>query len=518
MRRATLRIWLIPLSFALAAGICAQAWTPVVPGIDYQYFHLTSPRLNNVFVTRMDRATTSVIIDASLANGKILQPGIGWNTETIPNQAARYNGAFGYWGRQTARYRYKVVAAVNGNGFSDVNGCPDSAVAMNGALIKRTFGSTGTEQGGGMGFLYKLGSSAPTPGTPYMGGDLYLPSNQSKNRISFTDGTYLQFDKLNDQPISNGIIIYTHHYGARTPSASGVMEVVVKNQDSAPLRIIPWSNYVTGTAVSIDTNTNGGTVIPFDGYVIVASGSSIADLEGKIPAVGTEVRFSQETRDTSGLDWTNLYCGIGPMWGVIVRDGVKSNSTSASFTTDIAPRTCVAFNAQYIYFIVIDGRTSISGGMTLSEMADWVMSEFNVTDAVNDDGGGSSTMWVDGQVKNNPSDGSPRAVADGLMMIQLQPKEVSHAFGNGWTVYLDSPSVNRNLMTGPGNNFHVIQQLTDGAPLTIVPHSLNGLRAQDVNGEPGYWWYVKTASGQTGWVSQYYLLSLAYAKTWTLYQ
>ena len=96
--------------------------------------------------------------------------GVAWNTEQIASQAARYDGAFGYWGRTTARYRYKVVAAINGTGFSMANGCPDSAMAIGGALVKRTFGDTGVENGG-MGFLYKLGSSAPTPGTPYLGGD-----------------------------------------------------------------------------------------------------------------------------------------------------------------------------------------------------------------------------------------------------------------------------------------------------------------------------------------------------------
>jgi len=517
MRRIRILIGTFVLCLLLTSAAVAQ-WTPVCPGIDYQHYELTSPRINKVFVTRLDRTTTSVIIDASLANGRMGQPGTSWNTETIPNQVARYEGAFGYWGRSTARYRYHIVAAVNGNGYSSTNGFPDSAMVMNGALVKRTFGAAASEIGGAMGFLYKIGSSAPSPGTPYMGGNLSLPANQSKDRISFSDSTWLQFDKLNDLPISNGIVIYSHHYGVRTPATTGAMEVVVKNQDSTPLRVLPWSNYVTGTAIDIKTNSSGGTVIPFDGYVIVASGSSITDVQAKIPSVGTEVRFSQETNDSTGLDWTNMYCAIGPMWGVILRDGVKPTTTSPSYNTDIHPRTCVAFNASYIYFIVVDGRSSISGGMTLSELADWCISEFGASDAVNNDGGGSSIMWVDGQVKNVPSDGSPRAVANGLMMIQLQPKETSTAYLPGWRAAANTPGSTLALRTGPGLNFHTIQFLADNTELTIVDHELNGLRAQDVAGGHGYWWYVETGSGQQGWVTENYLVPTSAAQTWFLYE
>lgn len=504
MRKNSLHLYLVIICFLFSLGLYAQTWQGVIPGIDYRYYRFESPQ-NDVFVTRMDRSTTTTIIDASLAYGKITQPGVGYNAETIPGQVTRYDGAFGFWGRETARYRYKVIAAINGNGFGTTNGCPDSAMVMNGALIKRTFGSTGTENGGAMGFAYKLGSSAPTPGIPYLGGDLYLPADQSKNRLSFTDASYLQYHKINDQPKSDAIILYTHHYGTRTPVTSSVTEIVVETQDDWPLRILPWSNYISGTAVEIKKSSTGSTPIPFDCIVIVASGSWIDDVEGKIPSVGTEVRISLETRDTTTLDWTNMYCGIGPMWGVIVRDGVKSNSTSPSFTTDVHPRTAVAFNASYIYFVVVDGRSTRSTGMTLSALADFCMSEFGATDVVNNDGGGSSIMWVDGEVKNVPSDGSPRAVANGLMMIQLQPKEVSTQLSPGQVVYVDSPITSRDMRTGPGNHFHTVVSLVHNTPVTVLSHTLNGLRVQDVSGTPAYWWKVSTGGGQVGWMCDYYL-------------
>ncbi len=505
MRQKYFSICMLLVFVLIGLGVYAQTWEQVVSGIDYRYYRFESPQ-NDIFVTRLNRTSTSVIVDGSLANGRIAQPGMTLNTETIPSQASRYNGASAFWGREMGRYRYKVVAAINGSGYSTANGCPDSAMVIGGSFAKRTFGSSGIEGGAAMGFLYKLGSSAPTPGTPYMGGDLYLPADQSKCRISFTDGTWLQFHKINDYPQSNAISLYTHYYGAKTPTTtSAVTEVVVKMQNAQPLRIIPWSNYTPGTVVEIKKNSYGQTLIPFDCIVIVASGSLIDDVEGKIPSVGTTVRFSLETSDTTGLDWTNMYAGIGPMWGVILRNSVKPSTTSTSYTTDVHPRTAVAFNAQYIYFIVVDGRSSRSSGMTLSALADFCINELSATDAVNNDGGGSSIMWVNGSVKNVPSDGTPRPVANGLMMIQLQDKEVSTAFSINQIVKTNTPGDTLNMRTGPGTQYHVVQALPNNSELTILEHTLMGLRAQDISGNPSYWWNVRTSAGVEGWVTGYYL-------------
>ena len=52
--------------------------------------------------------------------------------------------------------------------------------------------------------------------------------------------------------------------------------------------------------------------------------------------------------------------------------------------------------------IVSDGRTSESSGLTLYEMAE-LMKSYGVTTAYNLDGGGSSTMYFNGQVINKPT-------------------------------------------------------------------------------------------------------------------
>ena len=67
------------------------------------------------------------------------------------------------------------------------------------------------------------------------------------------------------------------------------------------------------------------------------------------------------------------------------------------------PRTAIGIIDQNHYlFVVSDGRTSESEGLSLYELAQF-MQKLGVTTAYNLDGGGSSTMYFNGQVINNPT-------------------------------------------------------------------------------------------------------------------
>ena len=72
------------------------------------------------------------------------------------------------------------------------------------------------------------------------------------------------------------------------------------------------------------------------------------------------------------------------------------------------PRTAIGIdeNGAY-YFVVSDGRTEESEGLSLSELAEF-MKELGCVTAYNLDGGGSSTMVFLGRVVNNPTTGGGR--------------------------------------------------------------------------------------------------------------
>ncbi|MFT4214701.1 MAG: phosphodiester glycosidase family protein [Microbacterium sp.] len=83
------------------------------------------------------------------------------------------------------------------------------------------------------------------------------------------------------------------------------------------------------------------------------------------------------------------------------------------------PRTAIGvIDENHIVIVVVDGReTGYSRGVTMSELAE-IMVSLGATTAYNLDGGGSSEMWFNGEVVNQPSNGGERATSDILYIAE----------------------------------------------------------------------------------------------------
>lgn len=93
---------------------------------------------------------------------------------------------------------------------------------------------------------------------------------------------------------------------------------------------------------------------------------------------------------------------------------------TAKFTETRHPRTGVGFsrNGSTVYFVTVDGRQQSSIGMSLVEFGD-LMIELGCYQALNLDGGGSTTMVVEDKIVNSPSDASgERSVANALLVVK----------------------------------------------------------------------------------------------------
>jgi len=101
----------------------------------------------------------------------------------------------------------------------------------------------------------------------------------------------------------------------------------------------------------------------------------------------------------------------------LVEDGDITVDTNSEVGQSMAsnPRTAIGIIDENHYIIVVsDGRTSESEGLSLYQLAE-VMKSYGVKTAYNLDGGGSSTLYFNGQVINKPTTNgtiSERAVSD----------------------------------------------------------------------------------------------------------
>jgi hypothetical protein len=531
-------------------------WIPVAEGIDFRKYVLPDP--NNVFVARMQRSHPEVTIESSIAQGRL-----SGGVETVSSMAQRYDQAINYWpqwvedpeGLEPQVFlpswgtRNRVVVAINGYYFNPYSGVPFQGQINSGWYAKRFDDcQSGT---GGSGFAWRFNRSA------FIGKSIaHFPDRQF---IEFAPGIEQQFHGINIPRGNDRLVIFTSQYDSSTRTSPDHDAVEVLVELIEPKFIRPKPSSVWGRVVEI-RDEGGSTPIPFDHIVLSAHGSAKAQLLENLNQYGDEIRISQELHGCENdpyFDWGNTYASIGGAY-YFLEDGVIKNF-SDSGAINRHPRTAVAYDGDdaYIYFIVVDGRNpGYSRGMRISELAVFVRDVLGASYGIALDGGGSSTMVINGQVVNNTfcnnvfckghiylpivqnSHSTPeqrvessdyfddeietmsvlepttnqiyqvanqvtalqRLVANGLMMVVVEPMEIIDRFQPGDEVVTISDA---NIRLGPGTNYALIATVRDRNLVgTIVEHTnrLDGVFAK------GYYWWKVDFGGQVGWMADSLLI------------
>lgn len=106
----------------------------------------------------------------------------------------------------------------------------------------------------------------------------------------------------------------------------------------------------------------------------------------------------------------------GPL---LIENSISQELADMSFTNKRHPRSCLCNTKESIIFISIDGRSKQADGMSLIELQKY-LHDLNCIDAINLDGGGSTTLWLNDQgIVNTPSDKKgERPVANALVIVK----------------------------------------------------------------------------------------------------
>lgn len=142
-----------------------------------------------------------------------------------------------------------------------------------------------------------------------------------------------------------------------------------------------------------------------------------APARGRFPSRGGSMRGRAFTPC-----WTDVQQAIGGgPWlvrnGEVAVDGEAQGFDANSFVNKRHPRTAAGVTAQgKLLLVTVDGRYPWSRGASLPEMAA-ILKQAGAVNAINLDGGGSTSMFVDGGVVNAPSDGRLRWIPNGLLLF-----------------------------------------------------------------------------------------------------
>lgn len=122
--------------------------------------------------------------------------------------------------------------------------------------------------------------------------------------------------------------------------------------------------------------------------------------------------------------WNTLSFGPSLLNDGEVAEGIEDVEVDTNFGNHSIqgeqPRTAVGIiNENHLVFVVVDGRSpGYSAGVTMTGLAE-IMQGLGATTAYNIDGGGSSTMYFNGELVNNPlGENKERGTSDILYIAQ----------------------------------------------------------------------------------------------------
>ena len=240
---------------------------------------------------------------------------------------------------------------------------------------------------------------------------------------------YLDLKGVNRERKRDDAVIFGPQFGATTGTSVNGIEIVLRRCREGKL----IGSFRTVNCKRIEVNRDSAnSEIPRDGYVI----SIEPDFRFEDQRVGEMIDESSRSEKRSipislrflvfldggqftvarTIDITN---GVSRL----IKNGVieltwEKEKASRSFAETRHPRTAVAklADGQFL-MITVDGRQpGVSAGMSLPELAEYLLS-LGAVDAMNLDGGGSTTMYLDGKVVNTPSDKEgERKIGDAIVV------------------------------------------------------------------------------------------------------
>ena len=206
------------------------------------------------------------------------------------------------------------------------------------------------------------------------------------------NNTEIKIDNIN-QPrmLSSYVLVYTRDWGSYAPASP---------REGVQLQIV--DNKITAASAN-------PLSIPENGYVLVGPKEKLSALFGSA-YVDIEINLNPK--------WENVKHIIsgGPY---LVKNGNVFVDVSEEKLLAIGgrnPRSAIGYTSDNNLIIVaVDGREGSSVGLTLTELAQF-MKSLGCVNAINLDGGGSTVMYVNGQIVNSPPQTGGIALSNAIVV------------------------------------------------------------------------------------------------------
>jgi hypothetical protein len=291
--------------------------------------------------------------------------------------------------------------------------------AINGGFFLRENGQTNPFAGSPRGLQIVDGEVLTAPAGDVTlwvdySGQPHAANVGSQFEITWPDGRSTPF-ALNGQRTNDEVELYTPAAGASTHTSAG-RELVLAAQAAGPwLPLRMDRDYVAQVR---EIRATGDTPLSPDTMVLSIPPAMVEQFQ----TVNTGAVLRISTQSLPSLFNAKTAISGGPL---LVWNGSPQKIRAApdapyelSSMRERHPRTAFGWNDRSFFLVQVDGRQKdFSLGMTLGELSDYLV-KLGCTEAMNLDGGGSSSLWFDGKVRNNPCDGYERNIANSLLVLR----------------------------------------------------------------------------------------------------
>lgn len=224
----------------------------------------------------------------------------------------------------------------------------------------------------------------------------------------------LSIKSVNRVRWNDEMVLYTPAFGDSTKTTTLCKEVIINGK----LPLLANEPFV-GTVRAIYEDTKD-TPIGEDDIVISAHGKMAKELMDL--SVGDEVTIKV------GFSRNNIVHAISGTPRLIRNKVIcESEFIKRSDANSRHPRTAIGIKGGKLVMVTVDGRQEgLSDGMTLLEFSEYLLS-MGIENALNLDGGGSTTMVARKQgdtmssLANSPSDGIERSISNSIQLISKAP-------------------------------------------------------------------------------------------------
>jgi len=358
----------------------------VGPGTRYTAIRITGPHKQNVFFLKTDLKNPYIEFKQVLSRDSLY----GTERPSVAAQRKSTEGAIYFAGTNGDFFDTSAAYPAGFNGRPIGGNMVDCEIAQ----IPNNYGIFAVDE-----------NKIPDIGfMTYKGSIIHGGSTWAITSVNHTRGT-------------NALVLYNQYQGKVTKTNQWGTEILIE--------LLPgntWGVNKTLKAKVLEIEKNKGNMtIPAGKAVLSGHGTAQADLD--LLAVGDEIEINLElTMNGKKAPWAQMTGGDNrrPM----LKNGVVETEISQVWD-ERHPRTAIGFSitGDTLIFCVVDGRSGLSEGVTTKELAQLMQSAGAYT-AINLDGGGSSTLFIDtyGQV-NVPSDGTERPSGNNVFVVSTAPSD-----------------------------------------------------------------------------------------------